>query len=100
MTRGAAVLVLVLALAVNAGCTAGQARVVRALGYGLAIEGGAVFAASSVTADPHASVGDAVARASPLIIAGIVAIVAGRPSPWSQQIVQGGPVRQRATRSR
>lgn len=62
-------------------CTPSRAQIVRTVGYGLAIEGGAVFTVSYVAQSPHDDVGDAAKIAAPLIIAGIVAIVAGRTWP-------------------
>ena len=67
------------------GCTPTQAKIVRTIGYGLTIEGGAVFAATYAAQSPHDSIGDAVAIASPLIVAGVIAIVAGRPLPVETQ---------------
>lgn len=69
---------LLLALA---GCTAQQTKIGRTLGYGLAIEGGAVFLATYAQQNPHDSVGDAVVTASPLLVAGIAAIIAGWTLP-------------------
>jgi hypothetical protein len=63
------------------GCTPTQATILRTVGYGLTIEGGAVVAATYVAQSPHDSIGDAMAIASPLIVAGVIAIVAGRPVP-------------------
>jgi len=68
-------------LALLAGCSAERAKIVRTLGYGLAIEGGAVFAATYATSDPDEGVTTPLAIAAPLVVAGIIAIVAGRPVP-------------------
>jgi hypothetical protein len=68
-------------LALIAGCSADRAKMVRTLGYGLAIEGGAVFAASYATSDPEDGVTAPLAIAAPLVVAGVIAIVAGRPVP-------------------
>lgn len=68
-------------LALVVGCSAERAKMVRTLGYGLAIEGGAVFAATYATGDPDDGVTGPLAIAAPLVVAGIIAIVAGRPVP-------------------
>jgi hypothetical protein len=47
----------------------------------MTIEGGVVFAASYAAQSPDDSYADALAIAAPLVVAGIVAIVAGRPVP-------------------
>jgi hypothetical protein len=75
------VLRLLIPLALVAGCSAERAKIVRTLGYGLAIEGGAVFAAGYATSDPQDGVTAPLAIATPLVVAGIIAIVAGRPVP-------------------
>jgi hypothetical protein len=62
-------------------CTPTQAKIVRTIGYGVTIEGGAVFAATYAAQSPRDSIGDAVAIASPLVVGGIVAIVLGRTLP-------------------
>lgn len=68
-------------LVLIAACSAEHAKVVRTLGYGMVIEGGAVFAASYAAQDPDDSITTSVAIAAPLVVAGIVAIVAGRTLP-------------------
>ena len=75
-----------LPLALVAACSPSQARIVRTLGYGLAIEGGTVFAVSYAAQGPQDSIGDAAALAAPLVVSGIVAIALGRTLPR-------GPVR-------
>lgn len=72
---------LLIPLALVGGCSAERAKQVRTLGYGLAIEGGAVFVASYATSDPQDGVTAPLAIAAPLVVAGIIAIVAGRPVP-------------------
>ena len=72
------------------GCSPERAKVVRTLGYGMTIEGGVVFAASYAAQSPDDSFGDALAIAAPLIVAGIVAIVAGRPVPKKTPVLSGG----------
>ncbi len=62
-------------------CSPTQAKIVRTIGYGLTIEGGAVFAASYAAQRPHDSIGDAMALAAPLVVSGIVAIALGRTLP-------------------
>ncbi len=62
-------------------CTPTQAKIVRTIGVGLAIEGGAVFAARSAVQGPGDSLGDAAAIAAPLLVGGIVAIALGRTLP-------------------
>lgn len=62
-------------------CSPTQATIVRTLGYGLAIEGGAVFAATYAAQSPRDSIGDAAAIAAPLIVGGILAIALGRTVP-------------------
>ncbi|CAN5719806.1 hypothetical protein BH11MYX3_BH11MYX3_32940 [soil metagenome] len=62
-------------------CSPTQAKIVRTIGYGLTIEGGAVFAATYGAQSPRDSIGDAVAIASPLVVGGIVAIALGRTLP-------------------
>jgi hypothetical protein len=71
-------------------CTPTQASVVRTLGYGLTIEGGAVFAVTYAAQSPNDSIGDAAAVAAPLIVAGIVAIALGRTLP---QRAESSPLR-------
>jgi hypothetical protein len=68
-------------LALLAGCSAERAKIVRTLGYGMTIQGGAVFAASYATSDPDDGVTGPLAIAAPLVVAGVIAIVAGRPVP-------------------
>ena len=63
------------------GCSAERATIVRTLGYGLAAEGGVVFAASYATSDPEDGVAKPLAIAAPLVVAGVIAIVLGRPVP-------------------
>ncbi len=60
-------------------CTPSRAQIVRTVGYGLVIEGGAVFTATYVAQSPRDGVGDAAKIAVPLVVAGLVAIVLGRP---------------------
>lgn len=62
-------------------CTPSRAQIVRTVGYGLTIEGGAVFAATYAAQSPREGVGDAAKIAAPLVVAGIVAIVLGRTWP-------------------
>jgi hypothetical protein len=62
-------------------CTPSRAQIVRTVGYGLAIEGSAVFTVTYVAQSPRDGVGDAAKIAAPLIIAGVIAIVAGRTWP-------------------
>jgi hypothetical protein len=62
-------------------CTPSRAQIVRTIGYGLAIEGGAVFTATYVAQSPRDGIGDAAKIAAPLVIAGLIAIVAGRTWP-------------------
>lgn len=68
-------------LVLIAGCSAERAKIVRTLGYGMAAEGGLVFAATYATSDPNDGVKAPLALATPLVIAGVIAIVAGRPVP-------------------
>ncbi len=72
------------------GCSPERAKIVRTLGYGMTIEGGVVFAASYAAQSPDDSIGDALAIAAPLIVAGIVAIVAGRPVPAKTPVISAG----------
>ncbi|MBA3465199.1 MAG: hypothetical protein H0T46_35035 [Deltaproteobacteria bacterium] len=72
------------------GCSPERAKVVRTLGYGMTIEGGVVFAASYAVQSPDDSLGDALAIAAPLVVAGIVAIVAGRPVPKKTPVFSAG----------
>jgi hypothetical protein len=62
-------------------CTPSRAQIVRTVGYGLAIEGGAVFAVTYAAQSPRDDIGDAAKIAAPLVVAGIVAIVLGRTWP-------------------
>ncbi len=66
-----------------AACTPSRAQIVRTVGYGLTIEGGAVFAATYAAQSSREGVGDAAKIAAPLVVAGIVAIALGRV--WPQQ---------------
>ncbi len=68
-------------LALLGGCSAERAKMVRTLGYGLALEGGAVFAAGYATSDPKDGVAAPLAIAAPLVVAGVIAIALGRPVP-------------------
>jgi hypothetical protein len=72
------------------GCSPERATIVRTLGYGMTLEGGVVFAASYAAQSPDDSIGDALALAAPLVVAGIVAIVAGRPVPARTTVISGG----------
>jgi hypothetical protein len=72
------------------GCSPERAKIVRTLGYGMTIEGGVVFAAAYAAQSPEESVSEALAIAAPLIVAGIVAIVAGRPVPKRPTVLSGG----------
>ncbi len=62
-------------------CSPTQAKIVRTIGYGLTIEGGAVFAATYAAQRPGDGIGDAAAIAAPLVVSGIVAIALGRTLP-------------------
>lgn len=62
-------------------CTPSRAQILRTVGYGLAIEGGAVFAVTYAAQSPREEIGDAAKIAAPLVVAGIVAIVLGRTWP-------------------
>ncbi len=62
-------------------CSPTQAKIVRTIGYGLTIEGSAVFAATYAAQSPRDSIGDAAAIAAPLVVSGIVAIALGRALP-------------------
>lgn len=63
------------------GCTPSRAQIVRTVGYGLAIEAGAVFTAAYVAQSPRQGIGDAATIAAPLVVAGIVEIVLGHAWP-------------------
>lgn len=76
---------LLIPLALATGCSAERATIVRTLGYGLALEGGAVFAASYATSDPEDGVSAPLAIAAPLVVAGVIAIALGRPVPGADR---------------